>query len=109
MPAKSREQKVRAQERRLRQLGVTMPDASQPAPAGEQEIPVPHHHHTQTYSLPKSLDGTQQASSGLSRTTYLTDAAYVRKDIIRIIFLTFGVIAIEFILYWLLEIQKIRF
>lgn len=113
MPKKTREQKIRAQQRRLTQFEQVLPtQTDDQATRGQEGATI-----TPLIRLP-SL-GSQRAASPFptrppqqtqaAHTQSLADAKAVRHDMVRILLITALVLGLEVFLYWLLEIQKYHF
>ncbi len=110
MPKKTREQKLRAQQKRLKHLDETLFSAS---PAIADTPPSQQESQTITaapsYRLP-ALQAEKSVSPKIvtqNTSVVQQDISYVRKDLTRIIFLTAAILVIEFSVFWLVHFEHI--
>lgn len=109
MPKKTLEQKIRAQKRRLAGLEKAIPlgQAIDTKDKQQEQITTP------VFRLPNlgKIRAYESGGQTIAATAKIqsTDIAYIKRDMIRISLLTVGILGIEFLLYWLLEIKNFSF
>lgn len=102
MPKRTREQKIKALDKRLKHLSPVIDTTAVSAePVG----------HTPTFSIKQAFSSTapSQPSSTVRPTRALEDISYISHDIQRITIVTIALLACEFLLYWLIQSHIVRF